>query len=477
MKVAIINPPSFDGNVYNKEGRCETKKGAQLTQPITIGIIAALMRKHHIDFEFFDWMANPISQDKMREVFRKGFDVAILNTTTPTFNFDKITAKMIKEESSKTIIAGIGTIVTSLPSAALEGKEFDIAVMREPEETVMELCQHFQKLGKLPPDVLRTVDGISFLDEGKMITTQPRELLKDLDELPFAARDLYDMKKYIEPKSGKKYTVIKVSRGCPYGCTFCTVNSYSGKAVRFRSAKSIIAEVEECITKYGIKNFFFLSDLFTAKRDMVHEFCKTILDRGHKIQWVCNSRVDTLDLETAKLMKQAGCWLIGFGVESGSQKILKEMKKGLNPQKAIEAAQICKETGIRSIMYYIFGFEGETEETIQETMDFSIQVDSDYARFFLVSPLPGSEIFDVARERGLLNDDWEDYQRYSHSDSNVLTFCKIPNKRLRRLQIGANLKYYLRRKAIMRLYRNHTFKEKINMMRTAAGYFKNFVIG
>lgn len=473
MKIAVINPPSFDRFVYTKEGRCEAKKGAQLTQPITLGIIVALLRKERFFVYYRDFMTNPINIQGMKEYFSQAFDLVILNTTTPTFEYDKKTANIIKEASPTTRICGIGTLVTVLPEEALEDCSFDYVSRREPELTVVELAKILKKNKSSGVEELKTIKGLSFQIKGRIFHNELRPFITNLDILPFPARDIYNKDEFIEPQTNEPYTVIRNSRGCPFQCTFCTVGSYYGKKWRTRSVDNIIEEIKEVVNKYGIKNIMFLSDTFTADKDEVKELCYEIIEDKLNIRWVCNSRVNTLDLETAKLMKKAGCWLISFGVESGSEKILQEIKKNISKEDVMKAVNICREAGIKSYMYYILGFPNETKETMQETTDFAIKVDSDYARFFFAVPFPGSELFGEYRKMGRIR--LGNWSSYNQADCSCFTRNYLSHKEVKKAIKKANRKFYLRPKYIMRKFREMPFKEFLNLSRIVLNYFKNWV--
>ncbi len=501
MKIAVINPPSFDKSLYTKEGRCEARKGAQLTPPITLGIIVAMLRKHQFFVYYRDFMTSPATIQGMKEYFSKNFDLAIVNTTTPTFEFDKKTARIIKDVSPKTRLCAIGTLVTALPEEALADGTFDYAVRREPEQTVLELVKYLSKAqksrgifgsqkqsfcgnksflwkqsfcgNKTELKGLKEIKGLSFYWDGQIIHNEPRPFIENLDSLPFPARDIFDKKAFIEPKSNEPYTVIRNSRGCPYQCTFCTTGSYYGKKWRTRSVKNILDEIKEVVTVHGIKNIMFLSDTFTANKEKIRELCNGIIQNRQDIKWVCNSRVNTIDLETAKLMKEAGCWLISFGVESGSEKILEGIKKNIQKEDAIKAAEICKEARIKSYMYYILGFPNETKETMQETTDFALKVDSDYARFFFAVPFPGSELFEECKRAGKLRTG--NWSSYNQADCNCFARNNLSYKEVKTAIRRANRRFYLRPKYIARKFREMRLKEFINLSRTAFEYIKNWM--
>ena len=474
MNILIINPPSYTSIVYTKEGRCEVRKGAQLTQPITLGILNSLLKNQGFKVDYYDFMISPKGIEEMKKIFSKEHSIVIISTSTPTFDADKYTAKLIRQSNKKIKICAIGTLVTALPEEALKDQSFNIAFRREPEYTVLELCKTLANKNKITEKELLKIKGISFQINGKIYHNKLRPFIEELDEIPFPARDLFDNSRFIEPKSGKPYTVIRTSRGCPFRCTFCTVRQYYGNKWRTRSVANIIKEIEECVYKYKINNFLFLSDTFTANRDKIKELCNTIVNKKLNIKWVCNSRVDTIDLETAKLMKKAGCWMVSFGVESGSAEILKKINKNISKERAIEASKICEEAGLKTYMYYMIGFPWEQKKTIKETLDLAIKINSDFARFFFAVPYPGTELYDYALKNNLLRKKkWSEYDQASCS---VIKINGLTSKELKRAARWANFKYYIRLSYLRKLIRNLTFKESINILKTAFEYFKSWFI-
>jgi radical SAM superfamily enzyme YgiQ (UPF0313 family) len=321
------------------------------------------------------------------EDFNLRYDLAFLNISAPTYEHDKRFCNILKKNNPGCIVCAIGVLATSLPNVVLE--DFDFCILGEPEETAGEIAARFTGEKKI-----EAIDGTAYYDKKGALVIKERKLNKDLDKLPFPNRDRMENKRYIEPLSGKPFTVIKIERGCPYNCSFCTATYYYGHKPRYRSAKSVIEEITLCVNKYGIGNFLFLADTFTINPDYVEDLCKQMISLNLDVNWFCNSRLDTFSYGLGKLMKEAGCRFISFGVESASRRIQKINLKNVDPFSAIEVAKICRSLGIISMMYYILGFPTETKEEMGETIALSYNVKSDFARFFVATPLPGSKLYD-----------------------------------------------------------------------------------
>jgi len=200
------------------------------------------------------------------------------------------------------------------------------------------------------------------------------------------------------------------SRGCPFNCTFCASSLLFGKRFRGRSPKNVVDEIEQVVSEYNPESIEFSDDEFTLDRKRVAGICDEIRRRGLSVIWACSSRVDVISRELLRKMRAAGCFFIYYGVESGSQRILNLMRKGITMEQVIDAIRWTKEVGIETLASYIIGFPGETEEDIEETIALAKKLNTDYAQFSLATPYPGTELYSSAKEKGLLlTEDWPQY--------------------------------------------------------------------
>ncbi len=467
-KILVMNPPSFDKFQYIKEGRCESRKGAQLTQPVTLGIISALLSRHGYSNTIRDFMAEPISINGLISLVKK-YDIIVMSISSPTFEFDKKTAEIIKQHNKSSILVSFGVISTALPELVLKSN-FDIAIINEPEYAVLDIVKNYKlNKSKSAAHKIKNIDsikGIAYKKGNKVIKTKKRPFIENLDEIPFPDRSKMPIHKYINPKTGRPFTVIKVQRGCPYSCSFCTAPFYYGKKPRYRSPKSVLGEIKECVNKYNISDFLFLADTFTINHAYVKELCKKIIESNLKITWSCNSRIDTFNYEIAKLMKRAGCWLISFGVESGSKKIISESLKSLDPENAIKAANICRKAGIKSIMYYILGFPNETKDDMIKTIKLSLKVKSDFARFFVATPLPGSRLYNISRNKSFFS--------LNLSDPRA-SLSNVSDKELKNIIRKAYIKFYLRPSQIYKVLDSYSFKNFTQLIKTILNYLRSYL--
>ena len=258
-----------------------------------------------------------------------------------------------------------------------------------------------------------------------------RPFIQNLDELPFPARHLVDNTIYRRPDNNKVQAVIKVSRGCPHYCFFCLATPTSGSKVRTRSPENIIAEIRECIEKYNIKNFIFWSDIFNQDREWTMNLCKKIIESGLKFTWSANTRADTADEKMAKYMYKAGCRLVSIGVESGSQFILDKIGKNITINDVRDTVKAFKKAKIRIYNYFVLGLPWDDEETIHDTINFAVELDSDFVSFYTATPLPGTRYYNFVKNE--LHEEIESYENayynpcvstYSLTKEQVLDFHK-----------------------------------------------------
>jgi radical SAM superfamily enzyme YgiQ (UPF0313 family) len=310
--------------------------------------------------------------------------------------------------------------------------------VNEPELVLKELMIDFKKDWS-------SIKGLAYKKNRKIIINGLHEPINDLDDLPFPARDKLPNNIYRMVLTGNlPFATVVPSRGCPYGCTYCRVGLPWGKAIKKRSVKNVISELKEIKNKYNIDNVVFMADTFTIDKKWVMELCNCMIKEDLKINWLCNSRIDTIDEEMAILMKKAGNSLISFGVESGSQKILDNVKKGVDLSYAKKAVQITKKAGIKVFCYFIFGLPGETKKTMAETLALAKSLDPDFANFHIATPYPGTELFSYAKNNGLLVN--EDFDLYDQTGNHAV---------MRTEELNAEDIVRFRKHAMKSFYLNH----------------------
>jgi len=440
MKVFLINPPAAEGVKVVREGRCMQRQGAWTSTwaPLTLALCAGILEKENIQVKLIDCIVKNINSNSLKkQIAEFSPDLIILNTSTPSIESDLSIAKLAKEILPQVKVGALGIHVSALPKDCFHlSLELDYCIRGEPEFIVKDLS-----LGKS----LEVIQGLSYRRNGKIIHNPAREFISNLDELPFPSWHLLDPSDYCMPFKNVPFLLVATSRGCPYKCTFCADKAFYGTKLRLRSPQRIVDELEWVKEKFGVEEFLFWSESFTINNHFVLEVCQEILSRRLKVAWVCNSRVDNVNLALLQKMKEAGCWMIGYGVESGNQQILDSVKKGTTLNQTKKAVQWAKEAGLEVTGHCILGLPGETEETIKQTIDFTIELDLDFAQFYCAVPFPGSELYHQARQQNWINTtQWTKFEQ----NFSILDLPTITADRIMELRRYAFKKFYLRKKLI-----------------------------
>ncbi|MFH0803973.1 MAG: radical SAM protein [Candidatus Tagabacteria bacterium] len=445
MKVLFLNPPFTD------YGGLEGHGGKAL--PLNLAYLAAYLREKRpaIEIKVLDCEGLGLRYAEIEEKIREiSPDIVGITAPTPAFAQVLEICRIIKKISPKIVTVVGGPHPTALPEETTAEKNIDISVLFEGEIAFTELVDALDK-----DRPLDDIKGIVFKDkEGNIRQTPKRESIRDLDALPFPARDLFPLEIYFPPPtkrmSDKKAGNMITSRGCPYQCTYCMASFMWQRKVRFRSIKNVVDEIEECINKYGIGEFNFHDELFTVNKARTIEFCREVVKRNLDIAWVCMIRVDYTDEETLGWMKKAGCKKIMFGFESGSQMILDKMKKRVALDKAETAVKLVKKIGIKTAGNFMLGNIGETEKTIRQSIDLAKKLNTDTMAFFAASPYPGTEFYRIAKANGYFRKDfeWKDFTLVSNNLP-PLNLPGLPAERILYWQKRAYREYYLRPRYIL----------------------------
>ena len=334
-------------------------------------------------------------------------DLVVVNTGFPSIDSDMAMAKRIKETFPKTRVLAFGVYFTMLEREAFQNYSFlDFCIAGEPETTFAELLQSLNE--KQP--TLNQICGLMYRERNDLHFNSPRPVLEDLDSLPLPDRSLLKNERYRLPHNNKTFTLINTARGCPYPCTYCIVNTYYGRKVRRRSLAHILEEIQVCREKFGIQEFLFWEEVFSLDKKFVHEFCQALLDRRWDIRWAATTRVTALDEDTLALMRRAGCYLIGLGIESGNQSILDAAKKKQKLDDTRIAVKLAKQAKVQTMGHFIFGLPGETKETAEQTIRFMLDLDLDYMQCYCAVPYPKTELGELAKARGWIKTEkWSDY--------------------------------------------------------------------
>lgn len=456
MKILLINPPT---GLYDRADRCQAPikdEGIEMIRPpMDLAYMAAMVEKAGGKAIIRDYPAERKSfLDLKVDLVEIKPDILILSATTPTLDLDLKACELAKKITPKILTVAKGAHFYVFDQEVLKKfSDLDIVIRGEAELVVYDLVQE-KKLSR--------IEGITFRQGKKIIRNSERTFVKNLDDLPFPARHLLKSDLYCFPDTTLPYALILSGRGCPGGCIFCLVGKVSGKKVRIRSVESMLNEISECVEKYNIKTFFFRADTFTWDKNWVKEFCQEIVKKNLKIRWGTNSRVDTLDMEMAIMMKKAGCDIIGLGVESGSQEILKKMKKGINLIQARKAVEVCQKAGLKTLLFFVLGMPWDNKETIEQTITFAKGLSGTFYNFSLAYPFPGTDLAKIAEENNLL-------------DKNSLFGFNYGQPVMKTFYLSQKQLEMYRQKALKSIYLNPQYVLRVLRQIRSLGQLKNYL--
>ena len=435
--------------------------------PMGLAYIAGYLRKQGVSVDIIDANALQMTATAVADAVKESKPVLVgINSTTPAMFDCRDICKAIRQAAPDAFLVVGGNHATTFPELTLrEIPEVDAVVLYDGEVTFHELAveakAHGRKLDR------SKVQGIGFLQaDGTYVKTATRPLVNNLDEFGLPARDLLPNDRYRENfytgHGLQKFTNIFINRGCPYECIFCDAPVMHGRKLRARSVPMIMAELEDAVNKYGVHHVFFFDDTFTLSRDRVMQLCKEIIDRKLDLTWKTETRVDLVDPELLALMKKAGCVSISFGVESGSDRVLKVIKKAHDIAAARRGIQMCKDAGISVVIYIIIGFLGDDEQSVQETIQFARDSGADYALFSRMIPLPGTQLFErmagANQIKTELLGNWPIFQLYG--GASVVRHPSLSDEQINEFLHKAYREFYMRPSYMMkRLFNTRSLNE------------------
>jgi radical SAM superfamily enzyme YgiQ (UPF0313 family) len=378
--------------------------------PVSLATTAAVVRNAGCEPRIVDGIVEDIDYSGLARLISEWQPgLVVINTATPSIETDLAIGTLVKEAWPAAKTLAMGVHVSALPDESFaQGPNIDMLVRGEPEYTVRDAAIALAEGGSLAG-----IAGLSWRgDNGAVHHNKKRQFITDLDELPFPAWDLIDTGHYRLPFSKRRFLLTASARGCPYGCTFCANKVYYGARLRKRSPERIVDEIEWVVNGFGITDFLIWSESFTNDQNYAIETATEIIRRGLKINWVCNSRVDTVSEKLLKTIKAAGCWMIGYGIESGNQQVLDSVRKHTTLAQAVNAVRMAQEVGLEVTGHCVLGFPGETEETMQQTIDFAKFLKLDYVQFYCAVAFPGSPLYQQCLKNGWLDEsDWKFYEQ------------------------------------------------------------------
>jgi len=458
MKVLFVSPIS---GVWNERKHI----------PLGLSYLAAALLEAGHEVQIFD---AAVEDGPLVERLDQGrFDIVGITATTPLIYEAWEAARQAKERGALTILGGAHP--TLMPEESLERPEVDLVVRGEGEDSMLDIvdvladspgqpAKDGQRL--FPKDLWENVLGISFrCSDGGIVHATNRTLRQDLDSLPFPAHRLLDITKYtnmqpltdgLDPDA-RAYTII-TSRGCPYNCIYCS-KAITGRSWRPRSPENVVAEWRWLVRDLKATEIGVTDDSMTSNIKRAKTICRMLIEEGlNMVPWITvhGIRAGDTDLELLKLMKQAGCKRVGFGVESGNQRILDSIKKKQTIDEVRLAFDNSHKAGLETMGFFIFGLPGETEETMEDTINLALELEPDLANFMIAAPYPGTEMYTMILKNGrLFSDDWRDFA--IHDEKARFEIGEVTAELVERKWHEAYRRFYLRPSRIWRKATNPRF--------------------
>lgn len=401
MKVLLIVPPNSQKERYGKFSSIGT-----LYPPLGLACIAAVIEKE-AEVKVLDSEAMNYSNEDIKKIITQfNPDVVGMSVYFSTINRCYAVAEIAKK-INKNIKVVLGGAQVTLDHNLVKNKNIDFGIYGEGEISFRNLIGAIDKKYSFSK-----VNGLIWKNKGKLIVNKPQQLIKNLDDFPMPARHLFPMDKYHSSANlrGKRTLNIMTSRGCPYRCTYCAGSLIFGGSYRYNSPERVIQELKVLKKKYNADDVQFYDETFTADRKRAIELCNKMIENKLNLEWSCFTRVNLVDPELLKKMKEAGCYQIFYGLESGVQRLLNLIKKGITLEQSRKAMKWTHEAGIETWVSFMIGLPTETKEESEQTIKFALEVDPNFVQFPITTPYPGTEMYTLAKKEGrFLTSNWNDF--------------------------------------------------------------------
>lgn len=449
MRILLIQP-NYDVHVIHP--------------PLGLGYLASYLRiKGHQVFIFDATLKNASFDETSLAIRNFKPDLIGITVLSRGHNKAENLIKFIRQVFPKIKIVVGGTQVTAFPKEVLSDLKADFAVVGEGEITLHELVEAIKER-----KTLSNIKGLAYFQDNKFKINSARELIKNLDDMPFPAWDLmppseYKLAPILEPARAFPIAPILTSRGCPYNCSFCASNVTWKRRLRFRSVENVLVEIKLLKEKYKVKEIHFCDDNFTADVTRAEEICEAMVREKINLPWQCPNgvRIDRLPLSLLQKMKASGCYAVGLGIESGNYDMLRKINKQLDLKIVSGVLKNLRTVGIESYGFFILGLPGETKKTANQTIDFALKNDFDRLWFNIFLPYPGSSSFGQWLGKRKFSDiDWEKHD----GSTAVMRGADLSLKEIENLQKLALRKFYTRPKIFFKLVSRIGVKEISSLM-------------
>ncbi len=441
MKILLLSPPT--------DSAIKSIIGVTLP-PLGLAYLASIARAQGDEVGIVDSLVMNYSfEDVERQIKKSDPDLIGLTSTTSMIPDAYRVAQISKEYNGSLKVVIGGPHVTFTQETTLrESPDIDFVVAGEGETAFSNLLLHLK--GKKE---IKGIKGITYRTSGKIVVAPPEQLIRDVDSIPLPSLDLLPMDKYLAEK--KRFGTLMTSRGCPYNCIFCSSSLQFGKIWRGHSTERVITELRRLVNDYGVRDIEFLDDTFTLNMKRAVEIANKMKEEKLDVRWSASARVNLFNEEIAKAMNDSGAHTIYFGIESGNQRTLDFIGKGIKLQQAIDSVKKGNDAGLHTLGSFIIGFPDDTVDDVRNTIKFSKNVKVKIAQFTIATPYPGTRLWDLARSENLIKTlNWRKYTTLSP----VLKLKNFTDEGILKWLGRAYMNFYLRPTFLLRdLVRDHGF--------------------
>lgn len=397
MKVLLLRYHDKPFNTFIPAGI--DKYFAQKIPPLGIAYVGANLKKYGHEVSILDSIALELNAQQTREaILKEKADIVGITTMTVAFQGALEAARIAKGCGCKVVLGG--PHLSIFPQETMYHDCIDYAIIGDGEYSMLELVNAIEQ-GKPVEDI----KGLIYRRDGSVFINPPA-VINDLDQLPLPQRDLLPNEKYGLIGAAMPFATMLTMRGCPFDCGYCGNRSDPMRAVRFRKVEKVLDEIELLVEKYKVKEINFVVETLTLKRDFMVQICNGILERKIKVRWQGPTRVDCVDIDLLRLMSEAGCRQLRYGIESGNQNILELMNKKTKLGMIEEAIAATRKANIKTVGYFILGYVTETPVTIRETINFAKKLKLDTAVFYTGVPYFKTRFYESALKLGLVDFDY-----------------------------------------------------------------------
>lgn len=470
MKVSLIFVPA-EHNATTQDWAFRDD-GVGVIPPLSLMYVAGVLEKASVEVQIIDVIAERLTFAQALERI-KLFSPDLLGFTLNTYSFHPILnwIKSFKKETGIPVMVG-GAHVSLYPEETMSHEAIDFAIIGEADLPLPEFVHAF-KTGA----TYHGLKSLCFRDNGKLVVERTKQTIENIDDSALPARHLIRNELYYNILSKKRnFTAMMSTRGCPYRCTFCDQKT---PPYRLRSAKSFVEEIKLIYHEFGIREFDIYDSTFTADRKRVIEICDLLAAEKLDIGWTVRSTLMAITHEVLDALKRGGCHTIMYGVETSNEDILKQMRKKIRPEVAWDRINYTHKIGIRTLGFFMFGYPGETRETIEDTIKYSLKLPLDYAQYTVLVPFPDTEIYTYYQQNSDLGDYWAEVTRNPESEKEIaLLHTKVTRAEASELLGQAYRQFYFRPRIIWRRFVElRSGSEFMRLARAAKGILSNSIRG